>query len=365
MDFELSDDQRALAGAARDLLAKRSAPERVRAVVDGGGWDRDLWQAMVDQGWTGITVPGPLGGVGLGWVEVAVLLEQVGAHLAPAPILQHLVALDAVVAALGDGVTGAEAWVEPLVSGTAVAAAVSTPVAVAGDDASGWRLSGTPEPVVFGPSADVLVVPAVGSEGEEGLFLVERAGDARPSPEPAMDRTRELAWLHFDATPAVRLGPAEAAARHLDRGATAYAAELLGVCSRAMDMAVAYAKERVQFGRPIGSFQAVKHRCADMLVDVEGMRSTALYAAWAIGAGDPDAAVAASTAKTWCSDASKRVLASTLQVHGGVGFTWESDVHLYLKRGQLDQVSFGDATFHRTRLARFLKAKVEAGDSVI
>lgn len=369
MDFELSDDQLALADAARDLLAKRSAPEQVRAVVDaGGGWDRDLWLAMAEQGWTGITVPTELGGVGLGWVEAAVLLEQVGAHLAPAPILSHLVALDGVVAAVaavGEDRGAARAWVEPLVTGTAVATAVSTPVAAAGDDASGWRLSGTPEPAVFGPSADIVVVPAVGPDGEAGLFLVEQAADARPLPESAMDRTRELGWLHFHATPAVRLGRAEAAARHLDRGATAYSAELLGVCGRAMDMAVAYAKERVQFGRPIGSFQAVKHRCADMLVDVEGMRSTALYAAWAIGADDPDAAVAASTAKTWCSDASKRVLSSTLQVHGGVGFTWESDVHLYLKRGQLDQVSFGDATFHRTRLARFLRAKVEAGESVI
>jgi alkylation response protein AidB-like acyl-CoA dehydrogenase len=255
--------------------------------------------------------------------------------------------------------------VEPLVSGTAVAAALSTPVTVAGDDASGWRLTGTPEPALFGPSADVVVVPAVEPDGLDGLFLVEQAAAARPPVEPAMDRTRELGWVHFDDTPAVRLGGEAAAARHLDRGATAYAVELLGVCGRALDMAVAYAKERVQFGRPIGSFQAVKHRCADMLVDVEGMRSTALYAAWAIGADDPDAAVAASTAKVWCSDASRRVLASTLQVHGGIGFTWESDVHLYLKRGQLDQVSFGDATFHRSRLARFLRAKVEAGESVI
>ncbi len=130
-------------------------------------------------------------------------------------------------------------------------------------------------------------------------------------------------------------------------------------------MAVDYAKERQQFGRPIGSFQAVKHRCADMLVDVEGMRSTVYWAAWCIAAGDADASVAASTAKIWCSDAAKRVMASGLQVHGGIGFTWEHDVHLFLKRSQLDQQAFGDATFHRDRLARLLRPRVESGESVV
>ena len=119
---------------------------------------------------------------------------------------------------------------------------------------------------------------------------------------------------------------------------------MLGGASRALDLAVEYAKDRVQFGRPIGSFQAVKHRCADMLVDVEGMRSTVYWAAWCIGAGDPDASVAASTAKIWCGDASKRVMASALQVHGGIGFTWEHDLHFFLKRAQLDQLAFGDAS---------------------
>jgi acyl-CoA dehydrogenase len=140
---------------------------------------------------------------------------------------------------------------------------------------------------------------------------------------------------------------------------------MLGGAARALAMSVEYAKEREQFGRPIGSFQAIKHRCADMLVDVEGMRSAAYYAAWAIGAEDADASVAASTAKTWCSDASRRVHASALQVHGGIGFTWEHDLHILLKRAQLDQVSFGDAVFHRSRLGGLLRARVEAGTSVI
>jgi alkylation response protein AidB-like acyl-CoA dehydrogenase len=140
---------------------------------------------------------------------------------------------------------------------------------------------------------------------------------------------------------------------------------MLGAADRVLAMSVDYAKERQQFGRPIGSFQAVKHRCADMLVDVEGMRSSAYYAAWCIGAGHADASIAASTAKVWCSDASRRVMASGLQVHGGIGFTWEHDLHLYLKRAQLDQLRFGDAVFHRDRLAALVRARVEAGQSVV
>ena len=143
------------------------------------------------------------------------------------------------------------------------------------------------------------------------------------------------------------------------------AALVLRSAGRALDMAVEHAKDRVQFGRPIGSFQAVKHRCADMLVDVEGMRSTVYWAAWCMAADDPDRSVAASTAKSWCSDASRRVMASALQVHGGIGFTWEADVHLFLKRAQLDQLEFGDAVAHRARLGMLLRERVEAGRSVI
>jgi alkylation response protein AidB-like acyl-CoA dehydrogenase len=180
-----------------------------------------------------------------------------------------------------------------------------------------------------------------------------------------MDRTRELGWLRFDDTPATFLGGAAAVDAVVDRGATYTAAEMLGGAERVLAMAVEYAKVRVQFGRPIGSFQAVKHRCADMLVDVEGMRSSVYWAAWCIGAEDTDRSVAASTAKIWGADASKRVMASALQVHGGIGFTWEHDLHLFMKRAQLDQLTFGDAAFHRERLAALLRPRVEAGQSVL
>jgi alkylation response protein AidB-like acyl-CoA dehydrogenase len=197
------------------------------------------------------------------------------------------------------------------------------------------------------------------------LFAVDLDEFGRPTRESAMDRTREVGWLHLDAAPAVHLGGADAVERLVDRGSVAACAEMLGGALKVLDLSVEYAKDRVQFGRPIGSFQAVKHRCADMLVDVEGMRSTTYWAAWCLSAGDREASIAASTAKIWCADASKRVMASALQVHGGIGFTWEHDLHLFLKRAQLDQLSFGDAPFHRERLAALLRPRVEAGESVI
>jgi alkylation response protein AidB-like acyl-CoA dehydrogenase len=180
-----------------------------------------------------------------------------------------------------------------------------------------------------------------------------------------MDQTRCVGWVAQDRAGATEVGGPTEAAAMLDRGAVATAAESLGASERVLEMAVEHAKERVQFGKPIGSFQAVKHRCADMLVDVEGMRSTVYHAAWSIAAGDPDASVAASVAKTWAADAARRVMASGLQVHGGIGFTWEHDLHFFLKRAQLDQVCFGDATRHRDRLADLLRPKVAAGESVV
>jgi alkylation response protein AidB-like acyl-CoA dehydrogenase len=344
VDFELSDDQVALRDAARSLLDGRSSPTQVRAVVDaGGGIDDALWSAMVEQGWTALAVPESAGGLGFGIVELALLLEEVGAHVAPAPILQQALALDALVS--GDGPAD---LIEALVSGEAVGTVAFKPVSV-----SGRRLTGRPEPVIHAPAARILVVRA-----DDALWAVD---GITSSAEPAMDRTRSLGWVTLDGATAVRLGGEEAVERFVDLGALGHSAELLGASARVLDLAVEYAKERVQFGRPIGSFQAVKHRCADMLVDVEGMRSAVYHAAWALGAGDPDRSVAASTAKTWCSDASRRVMASGLQVHGGIGFTWEHDLHLYVKRAQLDGISFGDATHHRDRLGTLLRAKVEAG----
>jgi len=297
-------------------------------------WSVDLWAAMVDQGWLALEQPEAGGGLGLGAIEVAVLVEEMGRHAAPAPYVSTVLALDALAAA------GEQAWVERILAGDALACVA-------------WDASA---PVPYAPSADIAVVC-----GAAGVALVELAERSRR--EPAMDLTRELGWLPR-ATGRV-IGDTAASDRLRDRGATFAAADLLGSASRVLDLAVEYAKDRVQFGRPIGSFQAVKHRCADMLVDVEGMRSAVYWAAWCLAAADADASIAASTAKTWCSDASKRVMASALQVHGGIGFTWEHDLHFFLKRAQLDQLAFGDASFHRARLTALLRPRVESGESVV
>jgi alkylation response protein AidB-like acyl-CoA dehydrogenase len=337
MDFDLSDDQLALRDGARELLDDLASPARVRAHTESdAAFDATLWRAMADQGWLGIEVAEAAGGVGLGAVEVAVLAEELGRHAAPAPFLSTVLALDALAAA------GDDEWSGRLLAGDAIACVA-------------WDVNA---PVPYAPSADVAIVLA-----DDGVYALTM--ETRPRREPAIDVTRELGWLAFDRGAARRLGGAEARTRLLDRGAAFTSADLLGSAGRALDMAVEYAKDRVQFGRPIGSFQAVKHRCADMLVDVEGMRSTAYWAAWCIGAGDPDASVAASTAKAWCADASKRVMASALQVHGGIGFTWEHDLHFFMKRAQLDQLSFGDAAFHLARLTALLRPRVEAGESVV
>ncbi|MGI9601554.1 MAG: acyl-CoA dehydrogenase family protein [Acidimicrobiales bacterium] len=346
MDFDLSDDQEALRDAARSLLDDHCSTSAVRRMLDIDGYDEDLWSRMVDQGWLGVAAATNRGGLGLGTVEAAVLLEQSGAHLAPVPFLQQLLALSV----LDDTV-----WADDLLSGERIATVARRPVRLDDDG----TVSGRPEPVIFGALADVLVVPT-----EDALVAVDLTAVER-SAEPAMDGTRQLAWVELAQTPATIVGDGEAAAAFLARGAVYHAAEMLGGADALLALTVAYANEREQFGRPIGSFQAVKHRCADMLVDVEGMRSAVYHAAWAIGADDDEASLAAATAKCWCSDAGLRVAESSLQVHGGIGFTWEADVHLYLKRAQLDQISFGDASHHRQTLGAMVRERLSAGQSII
>jgi alkylation response protein AidB-like acyl-CoA dehydrogenase len=360
VNFDLSDDQVALRDGARDLLDDLASPPQVRAVVDGGGGvDGELWSAMSAQGWPLVALGEEQGGLGLGAVEVTVLLEEIGRHAAPAPVASTVLALDALTAG------GATELVERLAGGAIGCVAWSRRRdALRVSERPDVRLTGRADPVPYAPSAAVAVIVAQ-SEAGPGLYAVDLDEVGRPPREPAMDRTRETGWLDLDATPAIRLGGADAVDRLLEHGAVYSCAEMLGGAARVLDLAVEYAKDRVQFDRPIGSFQAVKHRCADMLVDVEGMRSTTYWAAWCLAAGDPEGAVAASTAKIWCGDASKRVMASALQVHGGIGFTWEHDLHLFLKRAQLDQLAFGDSSFHRERLAALLRPRITEGVSVI
>ena len=383
VDFDLSSDQQALRGAAVRLLDRMAGHDALRARVGTGsvvgtlpgagevgaatavdapaGYDTAAWSAMAEQGWLALEVPEDEGGLGLGLVETAVLCEEIGRRLAAVPFLSSVVALGA----LGEPEARAEGWTkewrEALSEGESVACVAWVPGAAltVEPDGDGVLLSGMTAPTAYAPSADLAVIVTNGD-----VFAVDQRDGPRPEALPAMDRTRELGILRFDRTPARRLGAAGAVAAALDRAATLVSAEMLGAADHVLAMTVAYAKDRVQFGKPIGSFQAVKHMLADALVDVEGMRSTVYFAAWCGAAGDRERSLAASMAKAWCSDASRRVMATGLQVHGGIGFTWEHDMHLYLKRAQLDQVSFGDSASHRDRIAGILRARLEAGESL-
>jgi alkylation response protein AidB-like acyl-CoA dehydrogenase len=382
VDFDLSSDQQALRDAAASLLDGMAGPDALRARVGTGavvgtlpgagaasgdtaadaprGYDDAVWSAMAEQGWLAIELPEDEGGLGMGMVELAVLCEEIGRRLVAAPFLPTIVALGALCGNEARADAGTKDWREALGQGAAVGCVAAAP-GVGGLTVSGPEgqvcLTGRTPPVAYAPSADVAVVLAAG-----GVYGVDLRTEGRPAPLSAMDRTRELGVLAFDGTPARFLGGKETAALLVDRAATLASAEMLGAADHVLALAVQYAKDRVQFGKPIGSFQAVKHMLADALVDVEGMRSTAYYAAWCAAAGDPERSLSASMAKAWCSDASRRVMATGLQVHGGIGFTWEHDMHLYLKRAQLDQVSYGDAAAHRDRIATLLRARLEAGE---
>jgi alkylation response protein AidB-like acyl-CoA dehydrogenase len=359
MDFDLSVDQAALQEEARRLLDRYSGPAEVRAhLASGATYDSKLWSAMADQGWTAVAVAEDRGGLGLGWVDAVVLLEEIGRHTSPVPYAPQLLALDALV-----GHESHADLVSAMIDGSVTAAVAwsGRPDTLACDgEGTHVELSGRLGPIEGAAVADAaaVVVP-------DAVYLVDLAATGRPRPEPAMDVTRTLSWLTLDGTPASRLGGAPEAARLGALGALVSSAELLGGSARVLELATQYAKDRIQFGAPIGSFQAVKHRCADMLVDVEGMRSATWYAAWAASTGEPGWELAASTAKVWCAEASKRVMASGLQVHGGIGFTWEHDLHLFIKRAQFSQLDFGDAAFHRSTLATGLRRSVLAGNGVI
>jgi alkylation response protein AidB-like acyl-CoA dehydrogenase len=379
VDFDLSVDQEALRDAAGDLLDRFADHDALRARVGDGvvvgtlpgtacpvddrkddgaptGYDRSVWTAMADQGWLALELPESEGGLELGMVEIAVLCEQIGRRLVAAPFLSTILALGALSQPEARAVEATAAWRSALSDGRAVGCLAFDPTGAltVTDDGDRVRLSGKLTPTLYAPSADVAVLLT-----PDATYAVDLAAQGQPAPLPAMDRTRELGVIELAGAPAWRVGGPEATTLLGDRAATGSSAEMLGAADHVLNMSVAYAKDRVQFGKPIGSFQAIKHMLADALVDLEGMRSTAYYAAWCVSALDPERSLAASMAKSWCSDASKRIMAAGLQVHGGIGFTWEHDMHLYVKRAQLDQVGFGDAPFHRDRIATMLQERLE------
>jgi alkylation response protein AidB-like acyl-CoA dehydrogenase len=328
MNFDLTDDQRAIQRTARDFLAARYKPEEVRrlAFENDRGFTDEGWADICELGWPALLVDEEHGGLGLGVVELAVVQEELGAALAPSPFLST-VAAAALIADAGSDEQRAR-WLPALAAGDARGTVASL------RDGDGW---------VAVPDADGADVVVVRDGG--GWALAESASAA---PVQALDPTRRLWSVTADGA----LDPLPGAgARAGDVIAVALGAESVGVALRTLEMAVAYAKEREQFGRPIGAYQAVSHACAQMLLEVEGARSMVLYAAWALDHEPESGPLAASMAKAYASDAGWRVPAAALQVHGGIGFTWEHDLHLWLKRGKANAYLWGDAREHRARVA--------------
>lgn len=375
MDFQHSEEQEELRQMARGFLADRSSPEQVREAMQSPiGYDTETWrQITAELGWSSVHIPEAYGGLGLGHVDLAVLLEATGETLLCAPFFSTVALATNAILEIGTESQKAER-LPGLAEGTQTATLAFAEASgqwdaegiatTAAPDGDGFLLAGKKCSVVDGNSTDLLLVVArtPGSVGEEGLSVFLLPGNTpgvSRTARPTMDQTRRLAdieltsvWVGQDALLG-EFGKAWPGLRRtLDLAAIALAAEQVGGAQRCLDLAVAYAKEREQFGRPIGSFQAIKHKCADMLVAVETARSALYYAACIADDGSDDLTTNASLAKAWCSEAYFQCAAESIQIHGGVGFTWEYDPHLHFKRARASESWLGDPNYHRERVAK-------------
>jgi alkylation response protein AidB-like acyl-CoA dehydrogenase len=361
--FRRTDEQGMLASTLRELLGTTVDMDRTRDLsLTTDAFDRPVWDALAGMGLVGLPLAEEFGGADSPFTDLAVVFEELGRVVAAVPLLSTMMAADA-IARGGDDEQRAR-WLPDLASGQVVgtfapfesAHADATRVETTAEETEhGWRLAGTKRFVTDGPNADVLVVTATVGD-VVSLFVVDPdSAGVHVEAVPSLDPTRPLADVVLDTIVPVgdRLAVHDAAdlvSDVLDRAAVAIAAEQVGGAQRCLEMAVEYAKTRFQFGRAIGSFQAVKHRCADMLVAVEHARSVAWHAAAAID--DPgEAAVMVPVARSVCSDAYVQVAGDAIQVLGGIGFTWEHDAHLYLKRAKADSLILGSVGSARDRLA--------------
>jgi alkylation response protein AidB-like acyl-CoA dehydrogenase len=337
MDFGLTDDQRDIQRTARDLLAERATFARVREHAEAGTTDEALWKELCELGWPGIAISEEYGGQGLGTIELSILCEELGRTVAPVPFLASAMAACVIEQAGSD--EQRERWLPGLASGETIGALASA-------------VDGTAGLVVSGAEADVIVLVE-----EDGSGRLVTPQDAEVSKVAAIDPTRSAARVSASASAGEQL---EDGCPGLGRALVAVSSELVGVSERALEMTVAYVKDRKQFGVPVGAYQAVSHRCAQMLLETEQARSTAAFAAWTADA-DPDGlAEAAAMAKASSSQAGREVTAGAIQMHGGIGFTWEADVHWLFKRAQIDAALLGGAGAHRARVAAILAEKIAA-----
>jgi alkylation response protein AidB-like acyl-CoA dehydrogenase len=369
MEFGLSETQQTLKNTVRKFLAAECPMAEVRRLMDTDtAFDPVLWRKMADQGWTGMLIPEQYGGFGMGMVEMAATLEEMGRALLPGPFFNTVVMAGSLIQNAGSEAQK-QKYLGPIARGEAVATVAfleesgsAAPQEVrlqARNTGSSYVLDGTKLLVPSAAVADLIVVVAK-LDGDVALFVVpSKAPGMTIQPMSTIDLTRKSYEIAFKGVAAPDLlARGGAALQALDRArgiaTTGLVAEMTGGMQRLLDMTVEYAKTRKQFGRPIGQFQAVQHQCADMLVMTESSRSAAYYAAYAIEEEIPEARLAVSVAKAYASDAYREVGNRAIQVHGGMGFTWENDAHLYYRRAKVSELMFGDATFHREQVAKLV-----------
>jgi alkylation response protein AidB-like acyl-CoA dehydrogenase len=370
MYFDLTDEQQAIKSTAHDFLAARYKSERIRELAASEhGFEQSDWEEMAELGWPGLALPEEWGGQGLGIVDLAVLFEEMGYALAPSPLLSTTVA--GLALALCGSDDQRERFLRPLATGEKRGAPAlwdaDSPATPGGftmeakADGDGAVLDGEKVLAADAATADFFLV----ATADGTRHLVDRGADGvTVTAEPSIDLTRRLYSVRFDG---VRVAPEDTLPAEgpeyfpvFFRACVAIAAESTGIAQRTMEMAVEYAKDRQQFGRPIGAYQAVSHRCAQMLLETENARSAVYGAAWAADAEPDSLPLAASMAKAYASDAGWRVPDASIQVHGGIGFTWEHDLHFFLKRGKANAATLGDARWHRDRVADRVLAEATA-----
>ncbi len=367
MNFAFSEEQEELRRIVRQFLESKSSEAEVRRLMDTTeGYDPATWSQMANElGLQSLIIPEEFGGQGFGYVELTVVLEEMGRSLLCAPYFSSVVLAGNTLLHAGDDAAKKE-LLPGIASGETVATLAFTEESGRWDeggitmqatkDGDGYKLSGTKMFVLDGHTASLILVAA---RTDSGVSLFQVAADAPGLTRTAlatMDQTRKQARLEFADVPAKLIGTEGAGwtvlERVLDLAAVALAAEQVGGAQKVLEMAVEYAKVRVQFGRPIGSFQAIKHKCADMLLEVESAKSAAYYAAWCASELNEELPSVASLAKAYCSEAYFHATAENIQIHGGIGFTWEHPAHLYFKRAKSSELLFGDPTYHRELLAQ-------------
>ena len=366
MNFAFSEEQEELRKAVRRFMEDKSPVAEVRRLMETAeGYDPAVWRQLAEQlGLAGLVIPEVYGGSGFTTVEQTVVFEEMGRSLYCGPYFATVALAANALMASGDEAAQAD-YLPGIAAGETIATLAVTEedgswglgsfATSASNSGGGYTLSGTKSYVIDGQNASLFLVAAT-APGGVSIFAVE-SGAPGLSVEaiPTLDQTRKMAVVSFSGTPA-RLVGAEGGGEAvltttMDLAAVALAAEEVGGAAACLEMAVEYAKSRIQFGRAIGSFQAIKHKCADVLLEVESAKSAAYYAGWVASQDSAELAVAAPLAKAFCSDAYFKAAAENIQIHGGIGFTWEHDAHLYFKRAKASQLLFGDSAYHRAKLA--------------